>query len=181
MAGICERKRRRSFGTAMPGHDDEWNLRMCRPSEDDRAGAASCCGRWQFIWAFALDRNRCAMQVIEVAVRGRSNVARSSLINALTGRNALGAPRIRRGAPGTDLFRRPERGGFGWSICRADGDASAPQRQVASWTTLIHTFLQGRRPGAGSCADRCGGHGIKDVDSDVSDTLAKAASSYQSC
>ena len=46
-------------------------------------------GDWQFFWASPSIETLPPMAGIEVAFAGRSNVGKSSLINALTGRNAL--------------------------------------------------------------------------------------------
>jgi GTP-binding protein len=59
------------------------------------------------------------------------------------------------------------------------GYASAPKAKVASWTALIHKFLQGRSSLARVYVLIDARHGIKDVDSDVLTTLDKAAVSYQ--
>ena len=59
------------------------------------------------------------------------------------------------------------------------GYASAPKAKVASWTALIHKFLQGRASLARVYVLIDGRHGLKDVDLDVLKTLDKAAVSYQ--
>jgi GTP-binding protein len=59
------------------------------------------------------------------------------------------------------------------------GYASAPKAKVASWTALIHKFLQGRASLARVYVLIDGRHGLKDVDLDVLQTLDKAAVSYQ--
>ena len=46
-------------------------------------------GEWQFVWASPSIETLPPMASMEVAFAGRSNVGKSSLINALTGRNAL--------------------------------------------------------------------------------------------
>ena len=59
------------------------------------------------------------------------------------------------------------------------GYASAPKAKVASWTALIHTFLQGRSNLARVYVLVDARHGLKEVDLDVAKTLDKAAVSYQ--
>src|SRR5208283_3179373 len=81
----------------------------------------------------------------EVAFAGRSNVGKSSLINALTGRNALARTSH---TPGRTqeliFFEGPAHTGFRLVDMPGYGYASAPKAKVASWTALIHKFLQGR-------------------------------------
>src|SRR5207249_10790835 len=59
------------------------------------------------------------------------------------------------------------------------GYASAPKAKVASWTELIHKFLQGRSNLARVYVLIDSRHGLKDVDLDVLKTLDRAAVSYQ--
>jgi GTP-binding protein len=59
------------------------------------------------------------------------------------------------------------------------GYASAPKGKVASWTKLIHQFLQGRASLARVYVLIDGRHGLKEVDLDVLKTLDKSAVSYQ--
>src|ERR1700709_2161096 len=85
------------------------------------------------------------MAGMEVAFAGRSNVGKSSLINALTGRNALARTSH---TPGRTqeliFFEGPREAGFRLVDMPGYGYASAPKAKVASWTALIHKFLQGR-------------------------------------
>src|SRR6266853_943963 len=114
-------------------------------------------GDWQFFWASPSIETLPPMAGMEVAFAGRSNVGKSSLINALTGRNALA--------------RTSDTPGYGY--------ASAPKAKVASWTALIHKFLQGRSNLARVYVLIDARHGLKEVDLDVAKTLDKSAVSYQ--
>jgi GTP-binding protein len=126
------------------------------------------------------------MAGVEVAFAGRSNVGKSSLINALTNRNALARTSH---TPGRTqeliFFEGPATVAAGKEIqprlvdMPGYGYASAPKTKVASWTTLIHRYLQGRANLARVYVLIDSRHGIKDVDNEVLTTLDKSAVSYQ--
>ena len=103
------------------------------------------------------------MAGLEVAFAGRSNVGKSSLINALTGRNALARTSH---TPGRTqeliFFEGPDNAGFRLVDMPGYGYASAPKAKVASWTMLIHKFLQGRASLARVYVLIDGRHGLKD-------------------
>ena len=137
-------------------------------------------GDWQFFWASPSIETLPPMAGTEVAFAGRSNVGKSSLINALTGRNALARTSHTPGrtqeliffeGPPHTALRLVDMPGYGY--------ASAPKAKVASWTQLIHKFLQGRSNLARVYLLIDSRHGLKDVDLDVLKTLDKAAVSYQ--
>jgi GTP-binding protein len=137
-------------------------------------------GDWQFFWASPSVETLPPMAGMEVAFAGRSNVGKSSLINALTGRNALARTSH---TPGRTqeliFFEGADKEGLRLVDMPGYGYASAPKTKVASWTALIHKFLQGRASLARVYVLVDARHGLKDVDLDVLKTLDKSAVSYQ--
>jgi GTP-binding protein len=113
----------------------------------------------------------------EVAFAGRSNVGKSSLINALTGRRALARTS---NTPGrTQQINLFELGG---RLVLADlpgyGYAKAPKQRVAAWNRLIEDYLRGRPSLRRVCLLIDARHGIKDTDRPVMRLLAEAAVPY---
>ncbi|MHA6287466.1 ribosome biogenesis GTP-binding protein YihA/YsxC [Maricaulis sp. CAU 1757] len=116
---------------------------------------------------------------LEVAFAGRSNVGKSSLINALTGHNGLarasGEPGRTRelnffNVEGTDL-RIVDLPGYGF--------AKAPKPVVEKWTRLTRSFLQGRANLKRVYLLIDSRHGLKPVDEKIMDVFDEAAVSYQ--
>src|ERR1700685_1076272 len=137
-------------------------------------------GDWQFIWASPSIETLPPMAGMEVAFAGRSNVGKSSLIKPLTGRNALAPPSHTPGRPQELIFfEGPDNAGFRLVDMPGYGYASAPKAKVASWTALIHSFLQGRSNLARVYVLIDARPGLKEVDQDVLKTLDKSAVSYQ--
>jgi GTP-binding protein len=137
-------------------------------------------GDWQFVSASPSIETLPPMAGIEVAFAGRSNVGKSSLINALTGRTALARTSH---TPGRTqeliFFEGPAKAGLRLVDMPGYGYASAPKSKVAAWTELIHTFLLGRASLARVYVLIDARHGFKEADSEVLRTLDGSAVSYQ--
>ena len=114
----------------------------------------------------------------EVAFAGRSNVGKSSLINALTGRNTLARTS---NTPGrTQQINFFELGGrLSLVDLPGHGYAKASKTKIADWTDLVNTYLRGRAKLRRVCLLIDCRHGFKDVDREIMDMLDKAAVNYQ--
>jgi GTP-binding protein len=142
------------------------------------AGRLLFAGDWQFVAAAGTPASLPAMKGVEIALAGRSNVGKSSLINALTGRKALA--RISR-TPGRTQELIFFTGGQGLTMVDMPGYgyAAAAKSKIAAWTDLIHAFLRGRANLARVYVLVDARHGLKDTDAPVLDELGKAAVSHQ--
>ncbi len=149
------------------------------PDSDFReAGRLLFAGEWDFFWASSRIDNLPPMTGVEFAFAGRSNVGKSSLINALTGRKALARTSHTPGrTQQLNFFRRDERAAL--VDMPGYGFAAVGKQKVAEWTDLIHKYLRGRQNLARVYVLVDARHGLKEVDGAIMDTLDKAAVSYQ--
>ena len=118
------------------------------------------------------------MRLPEVAFAGRSNVGKSSLINALTGRRQLA--RISQTPGRTQQINLFD---LGNRLTLVDlpgyGYAQAPKPTVEAWQRLVRAYLRGRSSLRRTCVLIDARHGLKSNDREFMTMLAEAAVAFQ--
>jgi GTP-binding protein len=142
------------------------------------AGRRLFAGEWQFTAAAGSPASLPPMRGPEIALAGRSNVGKSSLLNALTGRKNLA--RISR-TPGRtqELIFFNTGGPLNVVDMPGYGYAAAAKSKIAAWTELIHAYLRGRANLARIYVLVDARHGLKDADDRMFEALGQAAVSHQ--
>jgi GTP-binding protein len=116
----------------------------------------------------------------EVAFAGRSNVGKSSLINALTGRTSLARVSVTPGRTRElNFFSLGKDGALYLVDMPGYGYAKAAKSEVKGWTRLIGDYLKGRRELKRVFLLIDARHGIKPNDKETMTMLDEAAVSYQ--
>nr|WP_076743214.1 ribosome biogenesis GTP-binding protein YihA/YsxC [Sphingomonas jeddahensis] len=153
---------------------------MTRSAEELEHARKLFAGRIEFLKSAPALEHLPNPVVPEVAFAGRSNVGKSSLLNALTGRKSLARTSVTPGRTqelnffdvGDPLaFRLVDMPGYGF--------AKAPKDMVRKWRYLVNDFLRGRVVLKRALVLIDARHGIKDVDREILEMLDKAAVGYR--
>jgi GTP-binding protein len=142
------------------------------------AGRRLFAAQWSFLAAGPSFDALPPMAGPEIAFAGRSNVGKSSLINALTGRRALARTSNTPGRTqeliffsGPDRLMLVDMPGYGY--------AATAKSKIAAWTKLIASYLHGRGTLARVYVLVDARHGLKAADNGILDTLSRAAVSHE--
>jgi GTP-binding protein len=149
-----------------------------RPAEELEAARKLFAGPCDFVSGAASVESLPAIALPEIAFAGRSNVGKSSLVNALTGRRALArtssSPGHTRQINFFDLANR---------LCLVDlpgyGFAQVSRSMKETWADLASAYLRGRPTLKRVCLLIDARHGVKDADRETMKNLDSAAVSYQ--
>ena len=131
--------------------------------DEIEAGRRLFAGEWRFVAAAGSPASLPTMRGTEIAFAGRSNVGKSSLINALTGRKALARTSRTPGRTQELIFFT---GGERLNVVDMPGYgyAAAAKSKIAAWTELIEAYLRGRANLARVYVLIDARHGLKDAD-----------------
>jgi len=147
-------------------------------ADEIEAGRRLFAAEWRFLTAGTSFDRLPPSDGIEIAFAGRSNVGKSSLINALTSRKALARTSNTPGRTqelifftGSGPLMLVDMPGYGY--------AAAPKNKIAEWTALIRAYLRGRASLARVYVLIDARHGLKSADEEVLDLLDEAAVSYE--
>ncbi len=118
--------------------------------------------------------------VPEIAFAGRSNVGKSSLLNALTGRKSIARTSVTPGrTQELNYFEVGEPTRLRLVDMPGYGFAKAPPKVVENWRRLVRDFLRGRVVLKRTLLLIDSRHGVKPVDEDMMQMLDEAGVGYR--
>lgn len=153
---------------------------MSQTNELEERAARLFSGRVEFLLSAPELKFLPEPTVPEIAFCGRSNVGKSSLLNALTGRRAIARTSVTPGRTqelnffevgDPTLFRLVDMPGYGF--------AKAPVKVVERWKQLVRTYLKGRQVLHRTLVLVDSRHGLKDVDREMMKMLDETAVGYR--
>jgi len=147
---------------------------------EEVAAARMVSGRVEFLLSAPQLRFLPEPTVPEIALAGRSNVGKSSLLNALTMRKGIARASVTPGrTQELNIFEVGEPTRFRLVDMPGYGFAKAPKSVVEKWQGLVRTYLRGRPVLARALVLVDSRHGLKDNDRAMMKMLDEAAVSYR--
>ncbi|MEM9357525.1 MAG: ribosome biogenesis GTP-binding protein YihA/YsxC, partial [Pseudomonadota bacterium] len=134
---------------------------------------------WEFIRGIPSLDFLTAADRPEIAFAGRSNVGKSSLINAIANRKSLARTSNTPGRTQELNFFTVGAGDFYFVDMPGYGFAKAPKSKVDAWTSLIKDYLRGRTTLRRVFVLVDARHGLKPIDREIFTLLDEAAVTYQ--
>ncbi len=146
----------------------------------ERAASRLFSGRVEFLLSAPQLKFLPDPTVPEIAFAGRSNVGKSSLLNALTGRKAIARASVTPGrTQELNFFEVGEPTQLRLVDMPGYGFAKAPVKVVERWKNLVKSYLRGRQVLARNLVLVDSRHGLKDVDREMMKMLDEAAVGYR--
>lgn len=146
----------------------------------EKAAARLFSGRVEFLLSAPQLKFLPDPTVPEVAFCGRSNVGKSSLLNALTGRKSIARASVTPGrTQELNFFEVGDPTRFRLVDMPGYGFAKAPPKVVEKWKQLVRDYLRGRQVLGRVLVLVDSRHGLKDVDREMMKMLDEAAVSYR--
>ena len=156
------------------------------PTDDDEAAARAEAARLLFAGRIEFLKSAPALKFLpdlglpEVAFAGRSNVGKSSLLNALTGRRAIARTSVTPGrTQELNFFEVGEPTRLRLVDMPGYGFAKAPPKVVEQWRRLVRDYLRGRVVLKRTLLLIDSRHGVKPVDAEMMQMLDEAAVGYR--
>ena len=147
---------------------------------DEIAAARMVSGRVEFLLSAPQLKFLPEPTVPEIALAGRSNVGKSSLLNALTMRKGIARASVTPGrTQELNIFEVGEPTQFRLVDMPGYGFAKAPKSVVEKWQGLVRTYLRGRQVLARALVLVDSRHGLKDSDRAMMKMLDEAAVGYR--